>query len=68
MSTSAVTLPQRSRPRADDDLAHLYCECDPDVSLCGLDISGEPEATDPADWCVVCDDLNEFPCPRCGES
>lgn len=56
-------------PRSTDDgdeLTHLWC-CDPDVALCGSDISnsvelyeGETIAGSPE--CIVCEDL-EGTCP-----
>lgn len=58
----------RSTAGDDDDLDHLWC-CDHDLALCGADIS------DAEDWtsldempnvCVVCLDLADTICPRCG--
>jgi hypothetical protein len=54
-----------------DDLDHLF-HCNPDIGLCGSDISGTPMAADdvviPKDnLCIVCDDLVDHPCPICGE-
>lgn len=51
----------------DDVFTHVVC-CDPDVALCGSDVSDvawvdeDEEAT-----CVVCADLEEHTCTRCGE-
>jgi len=58
-----------ARTSADDDLDHIYCDCDPDLGLCGSDISaaifiGDDEQLD--FLCLVCDDLADDPCPRCG--
>lgn len=50
----------------DSDITHLYC-CNPDVALCGTDVSDVPELADDAEiTCVVCADLEEQPCPTCG--
>lgn len=52
----------------DDELTHLYCDCDDAVALCGGDISGNNRV----EWmpdeilCVVCDDLDALDCSRCG--
>lgn len=57
-----------SRVKADPDEDHLYC-CNPDVSLCGLDITEHPER-DFADeeCCPLCADLEDLPCgPGCPE-
>jgi hypothetical protein len=51
------------------DVDHLYC-CDPDLSLCGEDISGSAEVyVDEGNVCPLCDvlDLMVPGCPRCGE-
>lgn len=51
-----------------DDIVHLYCECDPDTALCGLDISDMREATEANDdMCVVCWDLFDPAPPGCGK-
>jgi hypothetical protein len=53
---------------AGSDTNHLFC-CDPNKSLCGLDISNHPYIGDDADiTCVVCADLldDDTPCgPLC---
>lgn len=54
------------RAKADLDENHLYC-CNPDVSLCGLDLEGHDER-DFADQecCPLCADLEDLPCrPGC---
>lgn len=51
-----------------DELDHLFCECSPDISLCGTDIEDDPVIPDdeePEQLCVVCEDLDENGCPRC---
>ncbi|WUH94609.1 hypothetical protein OG900_33640 [Streptomyces sp. NBC_00433] len=52
---------------SDDGLDHVYC-CDPDIALCGTDISGADFAAFDAASCVVCADLDDTdaPCARCG--
>lgn len=52
----------------DDHLDHIYC-CDPDLALCGADIEGVTEETwdtEPANPCIVCEDLVGKPCRICG--
>lgn len=48
------------------DEHHVYC-CNPDVALCGTDISGHDFAEDNESVsCVVCVDLDGEPCsPNC---
>lgn len=49
------------------DMHHYYC-CDEDKALCGEDIRGVPENDGEGEqMCVVCDDLEEVPCPVCGD-
>lgn len=50
----------------DDDLLHTVCSaCDPDTALCGAKVPGECWTTDGLP-CVVCEDLDHYPCPGCG--
>lgn len=52
---------------SDDCLRHVYC-CDPETALCGTDLSDTDETDDDdAPTCVVCLDLEDVTCPRCGE-
>lgn len=54
----------------DDELDHWSCECDPDRALCGREISDLEECEEwshDAEVCVVCDDLVDLPCERCGQ-
>jgi hypothetical protein len=37
----------------DDDLHHIWC-CDPDVAVCGVDLTGVPDAGDVGDGVQVC--------------
>lgn len=51
-----------------DGLTHIWC-CDPNVAHCGSDISGgadvaPTETLAGSPECVVCDDLDDEPCPR----
>lgn len=70
MPAPATVRPQPA-PEADahdDGLHHVYC-CDPDMSLCGVDLSGVPEGecTGRDVPCVVCAGLEDAPCQVCGE-
>lgn len=49
-----------------DEVTHVYC-CDPDRSLCGLDLTGTGPARPGEQDCVVCADLDEadIDCPLC---
>jgi Zn finger protein HypA/HybF involved in hydrogenase expression len=70
MNTTTLELVEvgERRVTSPDDLDHWFCACNRDVALCGADIAGQPESepvfTD--DDCVVCDDLLDLPCERCG--
>jgi hypothetical protein len=57
-----------TRSTDDDNVSHVVCECDPDLALCGTDVSEAPWLTDEDQdaECVVCDDLERYPCERCG--
>lgn len=51
-----------------EDLIHIFCPCDEDVALCGEELGGAFWENAPEeDECVVCIDLQNHPCPRCGE-
>ena len=55
-----------ARPKADPDDNHLTCCCDPDTSLCGLDLSEVPEGDfDDDETCLVCLALDDVVCPDC---
>lgn len=50
----------------DNDTTHVTC-CDPDTALCGWDVSNTPVVSDGVGHdCIVCVDLEDQPCPRCG--
>lgn len=67
MTLSPVLAPdERLNTSSGDDLDHTYCECDPDVALCGADVSDAPVIVEPLNPCVVCEDLDPLPCERCG--
>lgn len=67
---SNITAPADVEPdRAyDDNIVHLVCECNHDVALCGTAVPGSCWISDgnSAD-CVVCVDLCQIPCERCGD-
>ena len=68
MSKLATCESPASASLDDNTLFHIFCECDEDLGLCGLDIS-DYAISDPLDGdpvCVVCLDLEFVPCPRCG--
>lgn len=51
-----------------NDLVHAYCDCNENISLCGLDVTDHTEVDD---WpeerdCLVCWELEKLPCERCG--
>ncbi|GGN39718.1 hypothetical protein FHR83_006655 [Actinoplanes campanulatus] len=62
--------PKLAEPDGEDAVDHLYCPCDPDVALCGADVSGEPIVAAPVNpecpLCLIVDDLNDYVCARCG--
>ena len=65
--TDLQAAPRRAGADQGDDLHHIYC-CNPDNSLCGTNISTYDHIEEPEDAnCVVCLDLEEQPCPTCGE-
>lgn len=67
--TTLAPEPTATGEDAGDDVTHCACPCYPDVSLCGEDVSGLEWARDGEELtvCVVCADLAELSCPRCGE-
>lgn len=63
---------EKTRPKASDNdnsVDHIVCFCNVDVSYCGLDVSGlawVPPVE--KDSCIVCLEMEEHPCPLCGQS
>lgn len=52
-------------PALDDGIMHLWC-CDPDVSLCGLDVSGHRTSVSQSEpLCPDCDLRIDFDCHLC---
>ncbi len=55
----------------DDDLIHIFHDCDENVAFCGVDVSGAPikgwdSYPDPDD-CIVCEEIDQSGrCPWCG--
>lgn len=67
--TAPATLPDTAPPGAGDgdDVEHLY-HCDPNRSLCGLDIADYEdlgETDEPGDICPLCEAVSELGLP-CG--
>lgn len=64
-STQIASAPEASAAPG-SDMNHIYC-CDPNTAWCGADISDHVEvAPDVPVDCVVCADLEDLPCPECG--
>lgn len=68
---TAVADPQVTPTPVDDDpdVGHYTCQCTDDVSLCGANVTGVPWAhltNDGIPICVMCADMINKPCPRCG--
>lgn len=57
---------ESSRSSGQSPLNHIFC-CDRDTALCGADVSNDPIVELEEADCVVCLDLEEQPCPYCGE-
>lgn len=70
---SQVLAPKETdRASSTDDPAnmiHAFCWCDESIAICGADLSDYKEVLSPdvEAECIVCDDLEDRPCPRCGE-
>lgn len=65
--TTPACAPTLARTEGSNDaITHVWC-CDPDLALCGEDVSAEPEVPDGVGVdCVVCIDLEDHPCsPGC---
>jgi hypothetical protein len=53
-----------------DEVDHLYCPCTPDLALCGVDVSEEPEHDVPVNpvcgLCLLLDNA-DYQCAGCGQ-
>lgn len=61
--------PTLSRTFEDYDPSHIVCRCTPDRALCGTSVDPDDELNDddgPVD-CIVCNDMDLAPCPRCND-
>lgn len=72
MSTAPAldTEPSTTNNNDDGDILHYYCDCEPEIAVCGKDLTGTAEVEKMGDndqLCVVCEELFDFPCKRCGE-
>lgn len=73
MTAQPVFIPMIAPSDAALDIEHIYCQaCNPgemQLSLCGIDLRGHWEClNDDCDHqkCVVCVEMDEQPCYRCG--
>lgn len=57
---STTLAPSTARTDVDSDLNHIYC-CNPNIAICGTDVSAHPEVDDDIN-CVVCLDLEGGEC------
>lgn len=68
--TAKLTLPNSTSVMNSFELDHYVClGCNEDLALCGEDMTDAgwvDEGDDSADDCIVCFDLSEIPCQRCG--
>lgn len=51
--TAPSVAPHTTRSANPDDVDHLYC-CDPNLSMCGLDLTGVPEGPEFDAVCPLC--------------
>lgn len=65
MSETQIDTAVKGSWTTDDSLDHYYCECDPDLALCGADLTAVDESLD-GQMCVVCEDLEAIECQTCG--
>lgn len=62
-----------SKMKYDENVDHIYCECDSNVSLCGFNISGLDDYGDEEgfveNFCVTCLELetSDATCKYCGK-
>lgn len=70
MSTeTATSVLERTEETSDFEEEHLICLCSEDIAFCGEDLSEVAEVLDydgASLTCVVCADLDRYPCERCG--
>lgn len=66
MSTKLAPTERTTGWGSDDDLDHTVCDCDENIALCGRDVTEEPWVEDGPNPCVVCRELNDLACERCG--
>lgn len=60
------TTPTTDEP-GDDALTHVVSACNEDIALCGADVAGQIWAGESEEVdCIVCRDLMNYDCPRCG--
>jgi hypothetical protein len=68
-----ITAPVSEPVKKDDDddqICHWICECNENIALCGLDVSGLPwDMNNEDEDCVLCQIVAEeqLVCKRCGE-
>jgi hypothetical protein len=69
VSTALLDRPLPAAPDATGDVIHLWC-CDENISMCGLDITDEPEVQPEEDevLCPMCALVEDegLPCPAPG--
>lgn len=64
--TAPADVEHRQR-RDPGDLFHLFCCCDPNLGLCGADLTDVPVIDGVGDdACPMCFSLGSEPCARCG--
>lgn len=69
MTTRLEDAPLVTNDGTDEGYWHVTCDCNLDIALCGLELTGS-EIVDfhsVETECVVCEDLENMPCLRCGE-
>lgn len=70
MVTAVVEPKLDSTNNDDDDIGHYFCECSPNIALCGEDVSNQPvdesSALMPENACKKCVKLLRVHCILCG--
>lgn len=59
MTTLTEAEPQATGAGEDPSLVHTICECNPDLALCGTDVTGEPWDQD-GENCPECELLDRL--------